>query len=107
MVFFILKLILVLGLISSRKKIFQFSAKLMAGIVLVHTFINAVEAFVDCFEVDRKNSGTVHSVLFNCLCRDAPLTAEGDPEERVARFFAKLTETSFNCLLNSPTNRRT
>ena len=62
----------------------------MAGIVLVHTFINAVEAFMDRFEVDRKNSGIVHSILFNCLCRDAPLTAEGDPEERVAKFFAKI-----------------
>ena len=50
----ILKLVMIVGLILSRKEIFQFSVKLLAGIVLVYKFVRAVEALVDCFEVDRK-----------------------------------------------------
>ena len=45
---------------------------------------------MDRFDVDRTNSSTVHSVLFKCLRRDAPLTAEGNPEERVKKFFSKI-----------------
>ena len=59
----------------------------MTGIVLVDTFINAVKAFMDRFEVDRTNSRSVHSVLFDSLCREAPLTAGGNPDERVEKFF--------------------
>ena len=68
-------------------QMFQLAVKLWAGIELVCEFIQAVEAFMDRFQVDRTNSSTVHSVLFKCLCRDAPLTAEGNPEERVKNFF--------------------
>lgn len=79
-------LLLAVGLVPSRK----FFAKLTAGIALVCKFIDAVEAFMDRHEIDRINSSTVHSVLFDSLCRDAPLTAEGDPEERVEKFFAEI-----------------
>ena len=75
----VLAMIMILGLISSRKEIFQFSAKLLAGIVLVHKFMEAVESFIARFEVDRGNASTVHSVLFNCLYEDAPLTSGNDP----------------------------
>lgn len=81
----ILKLVMIFGLILSRKEILQFPVKLLAGIELIHEFERAVEAFIDRFESDRRNSSTVHSVLFKCLCRDAPLTAKGDPKERVEK----------------------
>ena len=58
--------------------------------MLVYKFVIAVEAFIDRFEVDRANTSTVHSVLFNCLCRDAPLTTKGDPDERVQKLFAQI-----------------
>ena len=64
--------------------------KLSAGIVLVYKFVAAVESFIDRFEVDRGNASTVHSLLFNCLYEDAPLTSSEDPEERVQNFFAKI-----------------
>ena len=71
-------------------QIFQLAVKLWAGIELVCEFIQAVEAFVDRFEVDRINSSTVHSVLFKCLRREASLTAEGNPEKRVKNFFSNI-----------------
>ena len=64
--------------------------KLLAGIALVYKFIQAVDAFIDRFEVDRMNSRSLHLVLFNSLCRDAPLTAKGNPEERVKKIFSNI-----------------
>ena len=86
---------MILGLISSQKEIFQFSVKLLAGIVLVYKFMEAVESFVARFEVDRGNASTVQSVLFNCFYEDAPLTSGDDPEERVKNFFAKIDADIF------------
>ena len=80
----ILKLVLMLGIIL---QMFQLAVKLWAGIELVCEFIQVVQAFMDCFEVDRTNSSTVHLVLFKCLRRDSPLTAEGNPKERVQTVF--------------------
>ena len=45
---------------------------------------------MDRFEIDKTNSGNVNLVLFNCLRRDAPLTTEGNPKERVEKLFSRI-----------------
>ena len=62
----VLAITMFLGLISFRKEIFQFSARLLSAIVVVDKFPEAVESFITRFEVDRGNASTVHSVMFNC-----------------------------------------
>ena len=86
----IVKLLLIVGLVLSRKKILQFPTKLWAGIELIDKFAEAVDSFIERFEVERGNASMVHSVLFNCLYEDAPLKSSDDPEERVKTFFAKI-----------------
>lgn len=94
----ILKLVLMFGIVL---QVFQLTVKLWAGVELVCEFIDGVESFIDRFGVDSEVSSYAHLVLFKCLCRDAPLTAKGDPEERVQNFFRKLTKMSLNYVLNS------